>query len=86
MRMAERTLSYRTDAPKKAVNLSVNSDLLRQAREAGVKLSQVFERALEQETRALRQARWLEENAEAIEAYNEHVARDGVFSDELRSF
>ena len=29
---------------------------------------------------------WLEENREAIEAYNEHVAQHGVFSAGLRSF
>jgi hypothetical protein len=30
--------------------------------------------------------RWLEENREAIEAYNEHVAQHGVFSAGLRGF
>lgn len=84
--MTSHMFTFEKDAPKKAVNLTVNSDLLRQARAAGVKLSQVFERALELETRALQQARWLEDNAEAIEAYNVHVARDGVFSDGLRKF
>jgi post-segregation antitoxin (ccd killing protein) len=29
---------------------------------------------------------WREENREAIAAYNEHVARSGVWSDGLRSF
>jgi post-segregation antitoxin (ccd killing protein) len=29
---------------------------------------------------------WLEENREAIEAYNELVAKEGVFSDGLRGF
>jgi antitoxin CcdA len=29
---------------------------------------------------------WLEENREAIEAYNEHVAQHGVFSTGLRGF
>ena len=78
--------TYDREAPKKAVNLSVNSDLLSQAREAGVKLSALHERALEEETRRLREARWREENKAAIDAYNEHVERDGVFSDGLRTF
>ena len=30
--------------------------------------------------------RWLNKNRAALEAYNEHVERDGVFSDGLRSF
>jgi antitoxin CcdA len=29
---------------------------------------------------------WKERNRKAIEAYNEHIERDGVFSDGLRSF
>ena len=78
--------TYNREAPKKAVNLSVNSDLLSQAREAGVKLSALLERALEEETRRIREARWREENQAAIDAYNEHVEQDGVFSDGLRSF
>jgi antitoxin CcdA len=33
-----------------------------------------------------RRENWLAENREAIEAYNELVARDGVFSKGLRGF
>lgn len=84
--MSGPSFTYDRAAPKKAVNLSVNSDLLGQAREAGVKLSALLERALEAETRRIRQAQWREENRAAIDAYNEHVERDGVFSDGLRSF
>ncbi len=29
---------------------------------------------------------WLEANREAIDAYNAHVERDGVFSEDLRTF
>ncbi len=29
---------------------------------------------------------WLKENRPALEAYNEHVEKDGVFSEGLRSF
>ena len=33
-----------------------------------------------------RGAQWLDENREAIDAYNQRVEREGVFSDGLRSF
>jgi antitoxin CcdA len=36
--------------------------------------------------KAQKRERWLEENREAIETYNELVARHGVFSDGLRGF
>ncbi|MCB9651343.1 MAG: type II toxin-antitoxin system CcdA family antitoxin [Deltaproteobacteria bacterium] len=57
------------------MNLSVDSDL-RQAHEVSAR----------PETRAQPQAHWLEDDTEAIDAYNAHVARDGVFSDDLRQF
>ena len=68
-------------APKKAVNLSINSDLLRQARELGVNLSKTLESELEQLIRAERARRWQEENREAIEAHNRFVEKYGLFND-----
>jgi len=77
---------YDRNAPKKPTNLSINSDLLRQARELEVNLSSALERALEQIVRRRRGKRWLEENRAAIARYNEHVEEHGVFSDGIRSF
>ncbi len=60
-------------APRKTVNLSINSDLLRQARELGINLSKTLESQLEQILRQERARRWQEENREAIEAHNRFV-------------
>jgi antitoxin CcdA len=60
--------------PKRAVNLTVDADLLEAAREAGVKLSATLERALEEELVALKRRKWRTEHAKAIQAYNEHVS------------
>jgi antitoxin CcdA len=68
-------------APKKPVNLSINSDLLRQARELKVNLSKTLETHLEQLIRAERARRWQEENREAIEAHNRFVEKYGIFND-----
>jgi len=35
---------------------------------------------------AAKRKRWRKENREAITAYNEHVEKHGVFSDDTRSF
>ncbi|MED5610915.1 MULTISPECIES: type II toxin-antitoxin system CcdA family antitoxin [Pseudomonas] len=78
--------TYDPQAPKKATNLSLNSDLLKQARELDVNLSAVLEEALAEVVRERLQARWLEQNREAIDAYNQHVEDAGVFGDDLRSF
>ena len=68
-------------APKKAVNLSINSDLLRQARELKINLSKMLEAALERMIREERARRWQEENREAIEAHNKFVEEYGLFND-----
>jgi antitoxin CcdA len=77
--------SDRTSA-KRAANVSIRSDLLDAAREAGVNLSATLERALAQELASVRSARWREENREAIAAYNEYVEEHGAFSDGVRAF
>jgi antitoxin CcdA len=79
-------LDYNPAAPRKATNLSINRDLLRVARRLRLNLSRELERRLGQIIAEHRRSRWLEENAQAINAYNEHVERDGVFSEGVRTF
>ncbi len=73
-------------APKKPTNLSINSDLLRQAKEHHINLSQALELRLAEILREERRQNWQEENREAIEEYNRRIAARGVFSDGLRQF
>ena len=75
---------YDINAPKKATNLSVNSDLLNKARGLKINLSATLEQALAiQVKRTVREA-WLSENREAIEALNELTNKNGLFSDSFR--
>lgn len=78
--------SSKAAIPKRATNVSVRGDLLAAAREAGVNLSATLERALAEELAAARRKKWREENREAIQAYNEHIEKHGVFSDDVRRF
>ncbi len=71
---------------KKAVNLRVNADLLRAARDRGINLSATLERALERVLRADRRDAWLTQNREAIAAYNDQVEAHDAFSDVHRRF
>jgi len=71
---------------KKATNVSIRGDLLEAAKEMKINLSQEFERHLEAVVRKNRAERWLKDNREAIEAYNRHIERDGLWSDGLRMF
>ena len=77
---------YKTDAPKKPVNLTMNSDLLRLGKDFGLNLSGLAEEALARAVKARMAEAWLQENAEAIQAYNMRVETQGVFSDGLRNF
>ncbi len=79
-------LLYDPSAPRKPTNLSVNSDLIRKAKERKINVSSVLEHALAEEIRQREQADWKEQNRESIEYYNKLVQEKGVFSDGLRSF
>jgi antitoxin CcdA len=78
--------AYNPKAPKRATNLSINSDLLAMARKLDINLSATMEMALATAVKREQRERWLAENRDAIVAYNEHVEANGVFSDEFRGF
>ncbi|WP_299236514.1 type II toxin-antitoxin system CcdA family antitoxin [uncultured Halomonas sp.] len=77
---------YNAAAPKKAANLSINSDLLRKTRELNINLSATLERALKEELSKREAAQWVEENRAAIKSYNDFVEQNGCFGDEFREF
>ncbi len=71
---------------KKAVNVSISADLLQAARKSEINLSATLEAAVEHQLRQLRRREWLEQNGDAILAYNRDVEEHGTFSDGLRTF
>ena len=77
-------MAYESTAAKKPVNLSVNSDLLRQAKELKVNVSQVLEVALANQVKSLREAQWLADNQEAIDGYNRHIEENGLWNEAWR--
>ena len=77
---------YDVHAPKKATNLSLNSDLLQKARSLKVNLSATLEQALRDKLKSIEAEKWKKENKAAIAAYNEIVAENGCIGDEYRNF
>ena len=71
---------------KRPANLSVNADLLAQARQLGINLSATLERALVTTIRERQRELWKTKHQAAIQAYNAQVDELGVFSDGLRNF
>ena len=67
-----------TLSPRRATNVTLPETLLRDAREMGINLSQACEHGLAQAVAEKRRHRWLEENREAMEAWNGYVAQHGL--------
>jgi antitoxin CcdA len=80
------TKFFDPSAQKKSTNLSINSDLLRQAKERHINLSQTLEMRLAELLREENCLSWQAENREAIEDYNRRIEAHGTFSDGLRRF
>ena len=77
---------FNPKAPKKSTNLSINSDLLAQAKQGNINLSKALEQRLVEMLLEEKRCEWREENKEAIDEYNRRVETSGVFSDHLRNF
>ena len=77
---------FNPDAPKKSTNLSINSDLLRQAKEHQINLSKTLEQRLSEMLRQEKRRQWKEDNRDAIDDYNRRIEANRVFSEGLRNF
>lgn len=73
-------------ASKKPTNVSINAELLTKAKSLDINLSATLESALREQIRLKEQAQWLQENSDAMEAYNQFVKRNGTFNDSVRKF
>jgi antitoxin CcdA len=77
---------FDSKAPKKATNLSLNSDLLSKSRALNINLSATLEQALTQKLAKSAAQQYKEDNKMAIVAYNEFVEEHGCFGEEFRVF
>lgn len=74
------------NAPKRAVNLTLNSQVLEMAKELGLNISQTVDELLTEAVVKKYWEGWNDRNKEAIAQYNERIAREGLFSDRYRTF
>lgn len=79
-------LLYNSDAPKKATNLSINSDLLSKSRASNINLSALLEQALKSTLAITEAEKWKNDNKQAIAEYNDFIEENGCFGDEYRRF
>jgi antitoxin CcdA len=63
---------------KKATNVSLRADLLAEARELGIGVSEAAEQGLRQAIIRVREQRWLEENRAAMDSANKYIEENGL--------
>jgi antitoxin CcdA len=71
---------------RKSTNLSLDAQLVADAKAMGLNLSETAERAIAEAVREEKVRRWKEENREAIEATNRYVAEHGLPLARYRQF
>ena len=71
---------------KKATNLSLDQELLKDAKALGVNISAAAEQGLSEAVRKAKGEAWLAENREAIEEWNQWVAENGLPLEKYRMF
>lgn len=77
---------FNPNAPKKPINLRINSDLLEKSKALNINLSATLEAALEKRLAEAATNHWQQANKDAIQIYNEVVEERGLFSDDYRAF
>lgn len=68
----------RIPGPKRATNVSLPAQLIEEAKALGVAVSKACETGLAAEVKRAREAKWVEENWEAIQSSNAWVEEHGL--------
>jgi antitoxin CcdA len=74
------------EAPHRPINLSLNSKVLEMAKEMGMNISQTVDELLTEAVLKRYWEQWQVNNKEAFDHYNARIAKEGLFSDKLRTF
>ena len=71
---------------RKPANLSIDADLLAEAKALNVNVSRAAEAGIAQAVKAEKERLWKEENREAIEGWNRYFEEHGLPFSEYRGF
>jgi len=78
--------TFDASTKKKPTNLSLNANLLAEAKDLNINLSATMERALIAEVRQQKAEQWRQKNVKGIDDCNKVVEENGLFSDAHRHF
>jgi len=73
-------------AATRPTNVSLDAELVAEAKALGVSISRSANEGLAKAVKEARWAKWREENAAAIAAYNAYVEEHGILFEEYRQF
>ena len=76
-------IGRKAPGPKRAVNVSVDLEILTVAKEMKINLSQALEDVLRRATEQERARRFYEENKASFDAHNAHIERNGTLAEAL---
>lgn len=71
---------------RRASNLSIDAALLDEAKELKLNISRAAEAGIAQAVADEKARRWLEENADAVNGYNDWIAKNGLPLAKYRQF
>lgn len=76
----------RAPVTRKRANLLIDVDLVSEARPLGINLSRAAEAGIAAEVKRAKEAQWLEENRDAIAAWNRWVAENKLPFEDLHAW
>ena len=76
--MPRSSLTPTTAASRRATNITLPEPLLQDARALGINISHACERGLAAAVAEQRRVRWLKENRDAFDAWNDHAEQHGL--------
>jgi antitoxin CcdA len=71
---------------RKPINVSLDSEVIADAKALGINISQACEQGLVVELSRVRNEKWLEQNLPALDAWNVWIAENGLPLEEYRQF
>ncbi len=69
---------FKPEATKRPTNVSLNEELVAEAKKLGINVSQACESGLSEQVRKAKREKWLRENKEAMDWSNDYVEKHGL--------
>lgn len=86
MLMNDVPLRQRKPANRRPTNVSLAAELIDEARQLEINISQACEKGLAAEVKKAREDKWIQDNWDAIQFWNEYIEKNGLPLAKYRMF